>query len=313
MDSRVISPKTISVKKLIELKDQKVKPIDNLNIPNITIPAHLLGKKRPTESDDSLSVNIRLLFNSLTPDNIAIIRERLRSIIVEKARTPMMIEEIAQEILSNFLVSESLIKNAMYLLNAVHTACVQLPPSEKTDKKLVSPTIGNYFLEKCRSLIYKSIHTDNIRRLATMDIDDMDQLDAYNRDREKIINLIITICSLYEQRKTTYIKLGAPQIYGLMNDIFTIYSQLQTKMKELGNPYEEDCQDEDEYETLRKMCNLYAEHLYTFMSKEAKEFQSDATIIKDKTLSQMVERFQKEIVPTLTEAYLISKCEAIEY
>ncbi len=317
MELKNITPQFISVEKLIEFKNQKVKPIDGLNIPNITVPQHLVSKKRTTEANDSLAINIRHLFNSLTSDNMSSVREQLRAVIVAKAQSVETLEEIAQEILMNFIISEINIKNYMHLLNAVSAACVLINPTadKSTTGKNVSPTIGNFFLQKCRELIFKNISESNIRNLAKIDQDDPDQLDIYNREREKIINLIATICCLYEQRHTPNVKLSAIQLHHLMNTIFMSYNKLQEKMKELGNPYEdgEYCKDEEEYEILRKMCNLYAEHLYVFMSKEAKEFSKDPDQIKGQTLKTMVDRFRTEIIPTLTESYLISKCGDIEY
>jgi len=71
------------------------------------------------------------------------------------------------------------------------------------------------------------------------------------------------------------------------------------------------------------MCTLYAEQLYTFVLKEGKNFADDKAIIKDQVtvnnetvvkerqLIDFVNRFESEIVPTLTEAYLIAKCQQL--
>jgi hypothetical protein len=316
MDGPILTTTIITVQQLLELRNHKTHPIDGLNIPNITVPPHLVSKKRATEAGDTIAINIRQLFNCLTPDNVAIIREQLRNIIVTKAQTVQMIEEIAQEILSNFIVMEEKIKNCMHLLNSVSAACVLIPepvPDKTGNIKNVSPTIGNIFLNKCREMIFKSIEESNVRTLAQMDLENIDQLDAYNREREKINNLIVTICYLYEQRNTPNIKLTALPIYSLVNTILNLYIKNNARMVELGNPYDGDCKDEDEYEVLRKICTIYAEQLYLFMSREAKDFCRDPDVFKGKSLKNLVDIFRNNVVPTLTEAYLISKCESIAY
>ncbi|AEX61467.1 hypothetical protein c7_R403 [Megavirus courdo7] len=85
-------------------------------------------------------------------------------------------------------------------------------------------------------------------------------------------------------------------------------------MKKLGDLYNgEDCENEQEYEILARMANLYAEQLYTFISKRAIEFINDKTIIRNDNMKSLVEKFRNQIVPTLTEAYLIAKCDLIKY
>lgn len=309
------SLKKISVSQLISWKNQLVKPIDGLLIPNITIPAHLVSKKRSTEVVDTLIINIRQLFNSLTADNIAHVKQQLKDTIVEKAKTTQSIMDIAQEILSNFLINEVNIKNYMHLLNAISPVCVLITNTDNSEKsKNVSPTIGNMFLRNCRDSIFKYLHMENIRNLALLDQDDIDEFDKYNREREKIINLVITICYLYEQRHTPNIKITAMQLIPLMRTILTNYQILQNKMKELGNPYEEDCSDEQEYEICNKMCAIYAEQIYEFINHELTEFQKDTTKIdNDETLMTLVEKFRTEVMPTLNQAYLISKCNDIRF
>lgn len=304
------NPKKISVNQLIAWKNQMVKPIDGLNIPKIVVPPHLVSKKRPTEATDTLIINIRQLFNSLTTDNIPQVKQQLRDTIFEKVKSEKSIDEIAQEILSNFLISEVNIKNYMHLLNAISPTCVLITNKDSDDR---SPTIGKLFVQKCGDLIFNCISMKNIRQLALLDQDDLDEFDKYNREREKIINLIITICYLYKQRNTPNIKLTAFHLIPLMKIILNNYQTLQNKMKELGNP-EEECTDEEEYEICNRMCSIYAEQLYQFIYQELDEFKDDPTTTNSgETLMTMVERFRMEVIPTLNQAHLISKCNDLKF
>lgn len=327
MDSRNVSvtvssvkPCTISVQQLRLWKTRKINPIDGLVIPNIVVPKHLANKKRLTETNDTIAINIRLLFNSLTEKNINKVSEQLRSTIAEKAKTAEMIEEIAQEIFFNFLISEQNIPNYMHLLNAVSPACVLISQPSKTGTepgaKVISKTIGNYFLQKCRETIFKYISDDHVKKMAKMDENDLDQLDEYNKEREKINNLIVTLCALYSQRNSeNRIKITAQHLYIVIDTIVTSYTGLQKTMAKLGDPCASDgeCEDEEAYELCTRMCTLYAEQLYIFMSKKAKDFSGDATLVKGKKMGDLVATFKNQIVPTITESYLQSNCELIEY
>ena len=317
-ETSCLSPKTISIGQLLSLRNHKVKAIDGLNIPNITIPPHLASKRRPTETTDNIRTDIRLLFNSFTLENSIAVREQLRVTVITKAKTTEMIEEIAKEILENFIISPQNIKNYMYLLNGVSTACLLVPEKVANSKTKNDPppppkTIGNCFLGNCRDMIFSCISEKNIRGIALLDPDDVDQLDKYNREREKIISLITTICCLYDQRNTKKLELTANQIYPLMSVILGTHNKIQNLLKELGNPYEDDavCADENEYEILRKMATLYAEQLYTFLEKDLKAFVEDSVEVKGQLLKSLVSKIKHEVEPVLTEAYLISKFSSL--
>lgn len=309
--SNMYCPKKIAVEQLVEWKDRSVKSIDGLVIPHITVPPHLVSKKRATEAIETITINIRQLFNSLTTENISQVKQQLKDTILEKAKNEQCIKDIAQEILSNFLISEVNIKNYMHLLNAISPICILV---SNGSGKNVSPSIGNMFLMYCRDLILDYVQLANVKKLALYDLDDMDQVDIYNRERTKIINLIITICYLYEQRHTANLKLTALQLVPLIKTLLNNYQILQNKMKELGNPYEEDCADEEEYENCTRMCTIYAEQIYEFIYRELEEFKTDDTRINtNETLQTVVERFRTEVIPTLSQAYLRSKCNDLNF
>lgn len=314
LNDHILRPKIITIEQFTSFSKEIVYPIDGLKIPNILVPKSLVGKSRPTEINNTLSINIRKLFNGLTNDNIEIIKNQLQNIILTEVKDFSSIKEIADEILSNFLISDQHIEKYILLLNTISTACVKIPDPNNVSSTKMSPTIGTVFLNKCRDLIFGYIKEENIRKLALLDEENLDEQDVYNRERSKISNLIITICYLYGQRNTNYIRLCAPQIYEVINTLINNYVINNTKMKKLGNPYnDEECKDEREFEILKKMCSLYAENLYIFMVKKGSEINNDPQLVKNKLLKTLIIRFKSEVVPSLTEAYLISNCETLKY
>lgn len=308
METNNINLKKIDIHQFIELKKRNVIPVNELMLQNIKIPPNLKNKKVDISND--ILINIRQLFNSLTKNNIENIKKELRELIVSKSHTSETIESIANEILLNFIISEQNIKNFMNLLNEVSLICVFI--GNDKNKKDLSPTIGNFFLNKCREMIFYLLEDNNIKMLAELDQDNIDDLDIYNKGREKIINLIITICYLYGQRNTKYVKLLSSHVYPLMNLIIDKYNKNNKKMQELGNPYEEECLNEEEYLILNRMNILYAEQLYTFLEYKGEEIIIDETKVKEYTLKELAIKFKEEIMPTLTEAYLISKCKNLK-
>uniref|UniRef100_A0A6G6AAY6 Uncharacterized protein n=1 Tax=Borely moumouvirus TaxID=2712067 RepID=A0A6G6AAY6_9VIRU len=314
MDGYKCTPDTISVEQFTQYLKMNTEPIEGLNIPNVVFPSHLSNKKRITEADDTIVLNVRHLFNSLSNDNLDKIRELLKQTIMTKTRDEQMLNDVAKEILSNFLISDKNIENYMQLLNAVSSACLECG-DKTTGTNTRTPPIAKYFIDECKVKIFEFINEQYVRQLAEMNTEDDDELDLYNKKRDSTVNLIITLCYLYNQRNDPKkIKISANNLYPLIEKILNIYESIQSKMKKLGNPYEgEDCEDEEEFEILSKMTTLYAEQLYTFMSKRAQQFLKDETLIKGNTMKLLVDRFRKNIVPTIKEAYLIAKCEFIKY
>lgn len=302
-----IKPFTISISEFMTYFDYKIEPIFGLSIPNILIPDELSCKYKYQDVKTYIITNIRQMFNSITVDNINTVKENLRTLIIEKAKNTELLDEIASEFLSNFVVSHQTIENYMHLLNAVSPACILINKNE------TSLTIGNMFLEKCRIAIFNSIDEKHIRHLAMFDQDDDDDLDKYNRERDKINNLIITICYLYGQRKKAKlcVSLNINQIYPLISMIMTAFLKCSSIMTDLGNPYkDEECKDEEEYIIRSKMLTLYGEHLYIFMSEKGEEFIADQSLFNDRyTLKSLMLRLKDEIYPKISESFLISKYE----
>lgn len=320
----IVKPNIIPYDEMMKLKTYPIEPV-NMDIPNINIPLTMTVKKRETEAPNTISVNIRSLLNSLTSDNILQVKEKIREVIINKVQNIDMLNEIAHELLEQFIITEQHIKNYMQILNSIHAAKILIVDQTTNEKKL-SDTIGNCFLKQCRILIMEKISEENILNLAKLNLDDYKQLLVYNKEKSKILNLIIVICCLYEQKTTTYVRINAEQIFSVMNKIFDIYKKLQTKMLNLGNPYEEECKDEEEYFICEKMCTIYAEQLYTFIYTCYDLFMNDQTLINSGfreypistqntttnfTMKDVILKFKLEIIPTLTEAFLISKCNEL--
>lgn len=304
---------SINIKQLLEYKGQSVEAIANLNIPNIIMPQHLLSKKRTIDESSSTIINIRGLFGALNDENSQQVIKRLREIIIAEAQTVSALHEIANEFLQQFMVGGKFIKGYLKMLNSIHDAAILTEDkSDVSGKKMkISETIGNCFLSKCRDTIFSKVSLENIISLAALNTDDADELDKYSRERDTIMNLITTICYLYEQRKTNYIRLTAVQIYSVMKRIIDSYKKSNDEMTNLGNPYEGDCVDEERYLLLERTCTLYAEQLYIFLSKCLSTFLEDPTPVriaeKEHKLADLVDTIRKEIIPTLTEPYLVNK------
>lgn len=293
-----------------------------LPIPNATMIENNNKKKKTAISE------IRTLFNTITNENVDQVKGELRRSVTEfltklpeeNIRTEM--KKIADEMLGNFIVSEHNIKLYMQMLNNISNIAVDhIDPI--TGNRINSDPFKKYFIDSCKELILKYISEPHIRELILKDQEDDDDIDLFNKAKGKIFNLIITICSLYDQRNTPGICLHAMQLYGIINSIINTYNSLTVYMKKLGNPCEVDCEDEDEYEKLSRMCSIYSELVIIFLDLEYESFMKDKTIIqkkimivgktepvtKDFILADLIIRFKNEVHPHITEPRLRIKCE----
>ena len=248
-----INSKMISIDTLLSFRHRPIRPMDGVNIPNITVPPNLVSKKRPTEADDSIATDIRKIFNSTSTDAIADAKDQLRQVVYSKAHKVEILSEISDEVFKNFLVSEKNIKNYMHLLNSIGNTSILVQGPTNTRPV----TIGFHFVNKCRITIFGYIAEENIRRLGGMDEYDPDEQDVYNGEREKILNLIITICYLYEQRNSTLVKVTSSQIYSVIKAILEMYNKYIKLIKSTWDPNDPETGDEDEYYILKKMASLY--------------------------------------------------------
>lgn len=303
---------TLSPNFFLERKRMHVEPIIDLVIPKVIVPPDMI-KKRKTESKNTMSIYIRQLLNSITIHNVEQAKKQLLSDIETKVKSEESLCEIAQELLSSFVVSNKNLDNYTHILNSICRASFRIS-NPITNEVIASPSIGNIFLAKCRTLIFETITENNIGLIAEKhNLDDDDDLDIYNKEKEKILNLILLLCRLYAQRESAYVKLNAMHLYGVISRILASHISVCEKMSVLGNPEEGECEDEDKYELYRKMCAIYAEQLYTFFATEGKSFKKDETDVKGYKLRDLITTFYLDVFPNLTESHMQSKCKTLEF
>lgn len=299
-------------------------------IPGQVLIPHIM--MTDSQKKKSVAIEVRKLFNSVTKDNITEVKNELRKMVTEylvktpKDHIPDEMNSIANEMLHNFIVSESNIKIYMQMLNAIFNVAVN-HIDQNTGEPVQSKPIAYYFLNNCKNLVLKNISEETIRSLAVKNSDDEDELDSFNKEKAKICNLILTICSLYDQRTSSNIKLTAVPVHNVINIILSKHAELITRMKNLGNPYEDDveCLDEVEYECLGRMCSIYTELIIVFFDCEYESFMTDLTIISNKiivdgldivrneTLADIVNRFKEEIFPKIAEPHMRVRCEKFHF
>lgn len=293
----------ISVDTILAYKNQfYADPIKALHIPNVLVPKHLKGERY-----NNVRLEIRAIFNALTQANVRDQIDKIVSVVQERVIDEETIDNIATEIFESCMVLEKNVPLCVQLLNAVCDQCVL------RDKARVSKTIGDVFVDKCRVLIRDLVSVESVQELAEYDQYDIDDLDLLTKERDKTCCVIAILCQLYDQRHTNKIKLTAEQLIPLFNLILGNYYQCTKRMQDLGNPKTGDCSDEDSYFLLDDMRYLYIEQLYSFIAKQSKAFLQDKTMIGNITLGMVVNRFRKDIVPSIQRDYLTTKCESIKY
>lgn len=293
--------KVIDYQTMLSYKDCSIQPI-NLNIGNINIPLSFQNVEKK-----SIITGIRALLNMLSDENISQVQEKIRDIIISKIPTVENLNEIAIELVDQFISSKDYIKKYITILNYIYN--IKVLKEDGIQKQ--SESIGNCFLRKCRELILANLDMGKINQLALYDLSDMDQLDEYNKEREKAINLIILLCSLYEQKNTSLIRLSALQIMPLLKQIVDCCHHLNNEMLALGDPYAGECLDETKYFLLEKSLTLYVEYLYTFVSTSFISFSKDDTVINNTKMTYYINILRNEFAPKLTEPYLIAACSKL--
>jgi len=173
-------------------KNLSVEPIHNLIIPKVIVPSDLIKKRRP-ETKDTMATYIRQLLNSITMHNVEQAKKQLLFDIENKVKSEESLTEIATELLSSFVVSHKNLDNYIQILNAICLASFRIT-NPITKEVVSSKSIGNIFLDKCRKLIFENLTEEHIAMIADKyNLDDEDDLDIYNKEKDKILNLILLL------------------------------------------------------------------------------------------------------------------------
>lgn len=273
--------------------DRIIIPKNIPNIPNITTPKHLTIKEKKTTPVQTIRFNL----NSLSKDNKEKKCDAIKGLL-KTVKDDATLSSISAEILENFIIGEINIDNYLYVLESIGNFYL-----EKNDNN--KRTLKSIFLNDCRRKIYDYIDRNNMSELALLNTDDDDDFDLFNKKKDKISNLVTTICRIFNRSNDSIVKLGENNICCLVKDILGIYETIQNEMVLVGDPLNPDtvCDDEFKYENLRKSCSVYAEILYLVFF--------NCIFNKNSELNTLFDTFKKKIIPTLTEAFLKSKCSTL--
>lgn len=296
-------PKFISSKFFVANMDQKVPAIPDISIAKIVIPDHLLPVVTDNISVNSISKKIRYYFNNTTPQSLVIIKPKLSEYMSLNMTSLENYTEIVDEIFENFLVNSEVINDYMELLN--HVQMIQYDDNGKIK------TVGNGFINKCGQVAHDIISYKKIRELASYNLSNDDDLDKYNRYKDRVKNLFLTICSLYDQRHITKLSVNIEHIYPLIslmiNYFMNCMRQLSTLSSKHGSDLELTRSNESDINLFKKMSNIYAGFIYIFIKREKYNFLQDTNRTKqNETMSSIVTMFEKNIVPKITDGALLS-------
>lgn len=280
-------------------------PIKDLLLPNVVVPKHLKGEKY-----NDVCLEVRAVFNALTKLNIVDQTAKLVNIVNQKAVDKESLRKIAKEIFESFMVSEANIPNCMPLLNAVCNKC-----SMNDD---LFQSIGDIFVDLCRVTIIDIVSWSSVEKLATLDRDDLDELDTYNKERDKTCCIISILCHLYDQRNQSKVKLSAEQLIPTMMLIMTNYNRCVKEMKELGDPLKSECTDEDTYFLRDDMRHLYIEQMYSLLCNRAHVYLADKTKYKSAQKEELqfkdvINVFRRNVIPSIAQDHLKERCKEIKF
>lgn len=287
----IYKPEIISKHFFMENIDKPVSPMVDISIPKITIPSHLLPRAAGSININPLAKKIRYYFNNATPQSISIIKPKLHEYITLNMQSLEDYVHIVEEIFENFLVNSEVIKDYMDLLNHVQQISVEIDGKTRS--------IGTGFVNKCGEVAHEIIGYAKIRNLVMYDLSNDDDLDKYNRYKDRVKNLFITICHLYNQRHSTPFSVNVIHIYPLLNQMINLFKKCVSESTTN--------KDKSEANTFKKMSNVYAGFIYVFIAKERTNFIKDKNCTnQSQYMSNIVLMFDKDVVPHISDNALLS-------
>lgn len=302
---------------------------------NVSVPLDSMSQMpriAPLVNNDNLILTeIRKLFNIVTPTNVEDIKKTLRHLVTSHiiSKTDILKIEremniISGEILNNFLVSESNITLYMQLIGEIHSIST-IFTDPITLKQKSSRPIRAFFLVKCHQQTLSFLSEDFVRELAVLDPDDEDDADILHKGKNKVFNMLTTLCYLYDQSdKSGLISINNSQMHEIVDILLEKFTNITVKMNHLGNYHNgNECKDYDEFDLLFGMRLIYAEFIIAIMKMEYKSFVKNTNIIKQKkiilgnqiqietNLSNAAEIFRTKVISEIQAPHLISRCEDI--
>lgn len=301
-----IRPKTIDIEvfRLCKKKlDEAACPPSKMKIPGIIQnQANPLGNLGITEQ-------VRVIINGTTSDSLEKMKRTLQVEVSKNAAKEADLDEIADIFLNFMIKAESpdksddpskVILMIMSLLNSVYAAA-----SSEPTKGTASKTIGRFFLEKCRTTVFSKIQGKVIQEFAEKTEEGDDGTNEYLTFKSRLINLVVIICLMYEQRKQPKICIQFKQIHSVIEELFNLHKNSHEQWSKMKDS--KDSNDRYKSRVLRTICDTYAELLMEFLSRVKSSFELEAAENRD-SAHKIQTRFQKQVVDTLPDGLIKTKC-----
>jgi transcriptional regulator with PAS, ATPase and Fis domain len=290
----------------------KVKPIDTLHIPGITVPPHLTDKFF-ISNDRTLRTEIRMLLNRLTLQNLQDVSRELHNIVKELAISEDSLKDIADEFMKCIIMCNTdgennyRIKEYLTVFSSIQNSALIVNVNGTRKSTL---RIRDYFISCCKSKYSEISSLDYIKNLASKDIDDPQDADELATGREFFTNILLLLSFLYENRLTDNVNLGSSIMISILGGLVNNYMKSCTNAEEAYHILEIMDTDEAEhtYDIHKQMCSLYAEEIFVILENEIKIMKNDKFLNQQGvSLSNIIDKVFEEVLPTITESYLISK------